>query len=80
MRGVLSSVLEDECFSIEAPRIINAKALSRELLNKAVESQDMIAVFDRFAEKIVMVIRVGSKEDQRLKLHRKCGHLFTSLG
>ena len=67
-------MLEDECFSI--PRILNAKALARELLNKAVESQNMIAVFDQFAEKIVMVIRVGSKEDKRLKLHStKCGHL-----
>ena len=68
MRSAISEALEDDCFRIEAPRIFNAKSLARELLAKAVESDENMEKFDSFSEKLLVVIRATSKDDKRWKM------------
>ncbi len=66
VRSIIASILEDKDFSIKSHRILNAKSLARELLEKAVESEEKMDKFDSFA---IELIEAACKENERLKLH-----------
>ena len=69
---------------MESHWILNARSLAKELLNKAVESEDTMDQFDSFSTELIKTLESACKEEMDLSCTvqrgTKCGQLFIKPG
>lgn len=76
MKSAIAAAIKHQDFSIESPRIVNAKYLAEELLKKAVENAEK---FDVFAEKLLKLLQSTSVKDGRMKHSTRRNNMWSAF-